>query len=73
MYSPFVDGLFVVRLVGILIAAAGMWALVSHLRRPRSSTSPTSAWPTRDRQLVLDVGLIVIGLVVALAAVSLGR
>ena len=73
MYSPAMDGLFVIRLVGVLIAAAGMGALVANLRRPRSWASPTYAWATRDRQLVLDVALIVIGVVIALAAVSLAR
>ena len=71
MYSPAMDGLFVIRLIGVLIAAAGMGALVANLRRPRSWASPTYAWATRDRQLVLDVALIVIGVVIALVAVSL--
>jgi hypothetical protein len=67
------DGLFVFRLFGIAMAAVGMGALVVNLRRPRSWTSPTYAWATRDRQRVLDVALIVVGVVIALAAVTLAR
>ena len=50
------------------MAAVGMGALVANLRRPRGRTSPTFAWATRDRQLVLDVVLVVIGVAIALAA-----
>ena len=73
MYSPAMDGLFVFRLFGIVMAAVGVGALVVNLRRPRGWTSPTYAWATRDRQLVLDVALIVVGVVIALAAVTLAR
>ena len=69
MYSPAMDALFVLRLIGILIAAAGVGVLVTNLRRRRSWTSPNVAW-ARDRQLVLAVALIVIGVVIALVAVS---
>jgi hypothetical protein len=72
MYSAeAMDGLFVIRLIGVLIAAIGVGALVATLRRPRSSTSPTAPWATRDRQLVLDVAFIVMGVAIALAAVRL--
>jgi len=64
---------FLYRLIGILIAAVGVAALVANLRPPRSWTSPTYRWATRDRQLVLDVALIVVGVAIALIAVSMGQ
>lgn len=68
MYSPAMDRLFDFRIIGVVMAAIGMGALVTNLRRPRGWTSPAFAWATRDRQLVLDVALIVVGVVIALAA-----
>jgi hypothetical protein len=62
------DWLFAFRVVGVAMAAVGVGALVTNLRRPRSWTSPTWAWATRDRQLVLAAALIVVGFGIAFAA-----
>lgn len=54
-----------IRIIGVLIAAVGMGAVVANLRR--RSMSPTYAWA------ILGLALIIGGIVVALAAVSIGR
>ena len=59
------DAPFVIRIIGVLIAAVGMGAVVANLRR--RSMSPTYAWA------ILGLALIIGGIVVALAAVSIGR
>jgi hypothetical protein len=71
MYSPAMNGIFVLRLIGVLVAALGVGALVGTLRRPYSSTSPTSGWATRERRLILDLAVILIGVVISLVAVQL--
>jgi hypothetical protein len=71
MYSRAMNGIFALRLIGVLVAAVGVGALVGTIRRPYSSTSPTSAWATRDRRLILDLVVILIGVVISLVAVQL--
>ena len=71
MYSRSMDGLLVLRLFGVVIAAIGVGTLVANLRRPSTWASPTRAWDTRHARLVLAVGLIVMGVLIALAAVQL--
>jgi hypothetical protein len=59
------------RLVGGLFVVVGAVAMIVNVRRPRDWVSPTYSWATRDRQVILDAILIVVGIVIFLVAAAL--
>jgi hypothetical protein len=54
--------------IGLVFVAVGVFGLVVNGRRPRDWVSPTFSWATRDRQVVLDALLAIIGFLIFGAA-----